>query len=65
MTDRTLRSFDSALREVLPGGEDDRLGRLDGDDDDWALVGVVVRSAEPPEEEDDGTTSAHSDAASE
>lgn len=65
MTVRTLRSFDSALRELLPGGEDGRLGRLD----DWALVGVVVvvvRSAAPAEadEDDGGTTSAQSEAAS-
>lgn len=63
MTDRTLRSLDSALRELLPGGEDGRLGRLD----DWALVGVVVvRSvaAEETDDDDDGTTSAQSDTAS-
>ena len=70
MTDRTLRSFDSALRELLPGGDDGWLRRLG----DWALVGGVVRSAaaeaEAEEDDDDdgggggGTTSAQSDAAS-
>ena len=59
MTERTLRSFDSALREELPGGEDVRLGRLEGEPDDWAFVGVT-RSAP---EADDGSTSAQSDAA--
>lgn len=58
MTERTLRSFDSALREELPGGEDVRLGRLEGEPDDWAFVGVA-RSAP---EADDGSTSAQSDA---
>jgi len=63
MTERTPRSFDSALREELPGGEGCRLGRLEGEEpDDWAFVGVVVRSAP---EADDGSTSAQSDAASE
>jgi len=65
MTDMTLRSFDSALRPLLPGGEDGRLGRLG----EWALVGVVVRSAaaaaaEADEDEEGVDTSAQSDAAS-
>ena len=63
MTERTLRSFDSALREELPGGEVCRLGRLEEDEpDDWVFVGVVVKSVP---EADDGSTSAQSDAASE
>jgi hypothetical protein len=66
MTERTLRSFDSALREELPDGEDCLLGRLEGEGDepdDWVFVGVVVVRSAP--EADDGSTSAQSDAASE
>lgn len=61
MTERTLRSFDSALREELPGGEDGLLGRLEGEPDEWAFVGVARSALEA----DDGSTSAQSDAASE
>jgi hypothetical protein len=61
MTESTLRSFDSALREELPGGEDGLLGRRDGEPDEWAFVGVARSALEV----DDGSTSAQSDAASE
>lgn len=61
MTERTLRSFDSALREELPGGEDGLLGRLEGEPDEWAFVGVARSALEA----DDGSTSAQSDAVSE
>lgn len=61
MTERTLRSFDSALRPELPGGEDGLLGRHEGEPDGWAFVGVARSTLEA----DDGSTSAQSDAASE
>jgi hypothetical protein len=61
MTESTLRSFDSALREELPGGEDGLLGCRDGEPDEWAFVGVARSALEA----DDGSTSAQSDAASE
>jgi hypothetical protein len=59
MTDKTLRSFDSALRVIVPGGEDVRLGRRGGEDDRVfvGLLGIEL--------DDDGIASAHSDAASE
>lgn len=43
MTVKTLRSFDSALREPEPGGEDDgvRLVRRGGEDDRFFVVGVL------------------------
>jgi hypothetical protein len=71
MTDRTLRRFDSALRALPPGGEED--GRRGGEDDDdrgGSFVGVlvvevraVVRSELDVDAEDDvdGTASSHSD----
>jgi hypothetical protein len=59
MTDKTLRSFDSALRVSTPGGEDGRFGRRGGEDD-WGFVGLL--RSEP---DVDGIASAHSDAASE
>jgi hypothetical protein len=66
MTDRTLRSFDSALRAVLPpGGEDGRIGRRGGGDDDrGGFVGVEVGVVRSELDVDvDGTASAHSDEA--
>lgn len=63
MTDKTLRSFDSALREPEPGGEEDgvRLLRRDGEDDRFFVVGVLGNELDA----DDGAASAHSDAMSE
>jgi hypothetical protein len=63
MTDKTLRSFDSALREPEPGGEEDgvRLLRRGGEDDRFFVVGVLGNELDA----DDGTASAHSDAMSE
>ena len=59
MTDKTLRSFDSALREFVPGGDDDRF-RCRGGDDDRGFVGLLRSELDV-----DGTASAHSDTASE
>jgi hypothetical protein len=59
MTDKTLRSFDSALRELVPGGDDCRFGGRGGDDD-RGLVGLLRSELDV-----DGTASAHSDAESE
>ena len=63
MTDKTLRSFDSALREPEPGGEEDgvRLLRRGGEDVRFFVVGVLGNELDA----DDGTASAHSDAMSE
>lgn len=63
MTVKTLRSFDSALREPEPGGEEDgvRLVRRGGEDDRFFVVGVLGKELDA----DDGTASAHSDAMSE
>jgi hypothetical protein len=58
-TDKTLRSFDSALREFVPGGDDGRFGRRGGDDD-RGFVGLLRSVLDV-----DGTASAHSDTASE
>ncbi len=60
MTDKTLRSFDSALRVIVAGGgEDVRLGRRGGEDDRVfvGLLGIELDAG--------GIASAHSDAASE
>jgi hypothetical protein len=59
MTDKTLRSFDSALREFVPGGDDGRFARRGGDDD-RGFVGLLRSELDV-----DGTASAHSDTVSE
>jgi len=60
MTDKTLRSFDSALWGLVPGGDDDvRTGRRGGEDD-RGFVGLRRSELDA-----DGSASAHSDAASE
>jgi hypothetical protein len=59
MTVKTLRSFDSALRVVVPGGEDVRFERRGGDND-RAFVGLLRSELDA-----DGIASAHSDAVSE
>jgi hypothetical protein len=60
MMDKTLRSFDSALRGLAPGGDDDvRTGRRGGEDD-RGFVGLLRSELDA-----DGGASAHSDAASE
>jgi hypothetical protein len=59
MTDKTLRSFDSALREFVPGGDDGRFGGRGGDDD-RGFVGLLRSELDV-----DGTASAHSDTPSE
>lgn len=59
MTDKTLRSFDSALRVIVSGGEDDRFERRGGEDD-RGFVGLLESELDV-----DGIASAHSDVASE
>jgi len=59
LTDQTLRSFDSALRVSVSGGEDGRFGRRGGEDD-RGFVGLRRSELDV-----DGIASAHSDAASE
>jgi hypothetical protein len=59
MTDKTLRSFDSALRVIVSGGEDDRFERRGGEDD-RGFVGLLGSELDV-----DGIASAHSDVASE
>ena len=58
MTDKTLRSLVSHLREFVPGGNDARFGHCGRDDDSF----VRLPRSEP---DIDGTASAHSDTASE
>jgi hypothetical protein len=59
MTDKTLRSFDSALRVFVSGGDDGRFG-CRGGDNDRGFVGLLRSELDV-----DGTASAHSDTASE
>ncbi len=55
MTDKTLRSFDSALQESVPGGDNDRFERRG--EDDRGFVGLLRSELDV-----DGIASAHSDA---
>lgn len=56
---KTLRSFDSALRVFVPGGEDGGLGRRGGEGD-RAMVELLKSELDA-----DGIASAHSEPASE
>ena len=55
--DEALRSFNSALREFVSGGDNDRFGRCDGDDK-RGFVGLLRSELDV-----DGTALAHSDMA--